>query len=147
MTTKRKSYSELIKLETFDERLDYLQTRSSIGVSTFGAGRYLNQILYTSPEWRMLRDAVIIRDNGCDLGVLDCPLNSNEHGTIHHINPITVDQVINRDPEIFDLENLILCSGNTHRRIHYDKSSSSDRQPVERRPNDTCPWKVNKNDR
>lgn len=134
-----KTYSELILLPTFLERYRYLRLGGIVGEETFGYNRYLNQILYTSEEWRSFRDKIIIRDNGCDLGMDEFEI----HGRIliHHINPITVEDVVNRNPKVFDPENVISTSHNTHQAIHYGDENLLIIMPVERCKNDTCPWK------
>ena len=138
---KMKTYSKMIELPSFDERFRYLRIGSSIGIETFGKNRYLNQILYNSSEWRSFRHQVIIRDNGCDLGDPDRPIIGAKI-LIHHIEPLTIDDVINRDPKIFDLENVVCVSFDTHQAIHYGDDKYLDRNKVvERKPNDTCPWR------
>ena len=135
-----KSYEELIKLKTFEERFDYLSLDGAIGVETFGFDRYLNQVLYRSSEWRSLRDQVIIRDKACDLGIEDREILGRV--IIHHINPISKEDIVNRNPRVMDLNNLICVSHNTHEAIHYGNSDlliSS--KPIIRYANDTCPWR------
>ena len=134
-----RTYSELSKLKTFEDRFRYLRLDGIVGEETFGFDRYLNQILYQSDEWKRCRRDIIIRDNGCDLGCEGFEV----HGRIliHHINPITVDDIVNRNPKVFDPENLILTSHNTHQAIHYGNEDLLIRAPVERSKNDTCPWK------
>lgn len=134
-----KTYSELSKQKTFEDRFQYLRLDGIVGEETFGFDRYLNQILYQSDEWKRCRRDIIIRDNGCDLGCEGFEV----HGRIliHHINPITVDDIVNRNPKVFDPENLILTSHNTHQAIHYGNEDLLIRAPVERSKNDTCPWK------
>lgn len=134
-----RSYSELVALPTFLERYRYLRLGDRVGRETFGHNRYLNQILYTSDEWRSFRRDIIIRDEGCDLGCAGFELHSLI--TVHHINPITVEDVINRDPKVFDPENVISTSSNTHRAIHYGDESMLPILPVERSRFDTCPWR------
>ena len=134
-----KTYSELIMFPTFKERFEYLKLNGRVGVDTFGHDRYLNQILYTSQEWRRCRNGIIIRDKGCDLGCDGYEI----HGVIliHHINPITVEDIINRNPIVFDPENLISTQHNTHNAIHYGDVSLLITEPIERSKNDTCPWR------
>lgn len=134
-----KTYSELIELPTFEERFEYLQLKGIVGQETFGFDRYLNQILYNSKEWKHLRNEIIVRDNGCDLALEGFEI----HGRIliHHINPITIDDVIKRREMVFDPENLICVTHNTHNAIHYGDKSLLITGPIERRVNDTCPWK------
>lgn len=134
-----KRYSELIQFGTFEERFEYLKLTGVVGESTFGSGRYLNQLLYKSPEWKSVRQKVIIRDNGCDLGISDRQLDN--YITIHHINPISKEDILNRNPKVFDLENLISCSDATHKAIHYgDISLLPKTKIIERKPFDQCPW-------
>lgn len=134
-----KTYSELIELPTFEERFEYLQLKGIVGQETFGFDRYLNQILYNSKEWKHLRNEIIVRDNGCDLALEGFEI----HGRIliHHINPITIDDVIKRRGIVFDPENLVCVTHNTHNAIHYGDKSLLITGPIERRANDTCPWK------
>lgn len=137
---KIKSYSELIKLKTFEERFKYLEIGGHIGIESFGFNRYLNQSFYHSQEWLKIRDFVIIRDNGCDLGVEGYPVGSRI--MIHHINPITIEDVLERNRDIFDPEFLISCSHKTHNAIHYgDEGYLLRYQVIERKPNDTIPWR------
>lgn len=134
-----KTHSELSKLKTFEDRFQYLRLDGIVGEETFGFDRYLNQILYQSKEWKRCRRDIIIRDNGCDLGCEGFEV----HGRIliHHINPITVDDIVNRNPNVFDPENLILTSHNTHQAIHYGNEDLLPTAPIERRKNDTSPWR------
>lgn len=134
-----KTYSELITLPTFEERFEYLKLGGKVGRETFGYDRYLNQILYKLPEWLSVRDKVIVRDNGCDLGVL----GREVYGRIlvHHMNPITVEDILNRNPAIFDPEFLISTTKNTHDAIHYSDESLLVKDPIVRSKNDTCPWR------
>ena len=134
-----RTYSELSKLKTFEDRFQYLRLDGIVGEETFGFDRYLNQILYQSDEWKRRRRDIIIRDNGCDLGCEGFEV----HGRIliHHIDPITVDDVVNRNPKVFDPENLILTSHNTHQAIHYGNEDLLILAPIERSKNDTCPWR------
>ena len=135
-----KSYSELSKLKTLEERYEYLRTYSKIGEETFGGHRILNQKLYTSnPLWNSIRRKIIIRDNGFDLGIEGYSIVGKI--IVHHINPLTKEQLLNFDPCIFDPENLISCSHNTHNAIHYGDKSLLPQDPIERKPNDTCPWR------
>lgn len=133
-------YSELIKLPTFEERFQYLKLDGTVGASTFGFDRYLNQVFYRSPEWKKLRNEIILRDNGCDLGMEGYEI----HGQpiiIHHMNPITAEEIEHRDSTIFDPEFLIITVLNTHNAIHYGDESLLPKKPVMRTPNDTCPWR------
>lgn len=137
---KTRSYHELSKLKTFEERFEYLKLSAKIGEDTFGRERFLNQYFYGSPEWKAFRDEALIRDNGCDLGIEGRDICGRIE--VHHINPITVEQVETRDPCLLDLDNVICVSPNTHKAIHYGDASLLPKDPVERTPNDTCPWKL-----
>lgn len=134
-----RTYSELITLPTFEERFRYLQLGGKVGEDTFGHDRYLNQMFYTSDEWRRIRRGVIVRDNGCDLGIQDREI----HGLIiiHHMNPITIEDIINRSEFLLNPEYLISTVKNTHDAIHFSDERILITDPIERRPNDTCPWK------
>lgn len=132
-------YSELILIPTFAERFDYLQLNGSVGKETFGFDRYLNQVLYRSKEWRDIRDYVIIRDNCCDLGMEDRMILSRP--IVHHMNPISMEDIYKRSKDIFDPDFLITVSHETHNAIHYGDKNLLILGPVERTPNDTCPWK------
>lgn len=131
-------YSELMQIPTFEERLAYLKLDGAVGSETFGFDRYLNQALYRSSEWKRVRNLVIVRDSGCDLGCEDRPIFGAI--LIHHLNPITEEAVESRDQSIFDLNNLICVSHETHNQIHYGSAIMLP-EVVERTPNDTCPWK------
>lgn len=137
--TTIKTYSELIKLPTFIERYRYLRIGGKIGVDTFGHDRYLNQILYNSDEWRSFRAEIIVRDNGCDLGCEGYDIY--KYAMVHHINPITVQDVLNRHPKVFDPENVITTVLATHNAIHYGDESMLVIEPIVRTRNDTCPWR------
>ena len=137
--TMNKCYSELITIPTFIERYRYLRLGGKVGEDTFGFDRYLNQIFYKDPEWLRTRDLVIIRDGGCDLAMPDREIRSRI--LVHHINPITKEDIINRDPKLFDLENLISTVKNTHDAIHYGDENLLIIEPIERSQNDTCPWR------
>jgi hypothetical protein len=134
-----RTYSELMRLETFIDRYRYLRIGGAIGEETFGFDRYLNQVLYKSDEWKRFRNKIILRDNGCDLACEGYEIVGKI--LIHHINPITVEDVIRRDPKIFDEENVIATSLNTHNAIHYGDEGLLATEPIVRRPNDTCPWR------
>lgn len=139
----RKSYSELIKIESFEDRIKYLSLSNIVGEATFGSHRYLNQMLYRNPKWkRDTRHAVILRDDGCDLGHQDYPINGSIY--IHHINSITIDDILEERPCVFDLENLVCTSFRTHNRVHYGFIGAEKDLPkivINRSKNDTCPWK------
>lgn len=134
-----RSYSDLRRLTSFEERYHYLRLSGRVGVDTFGYDRYLNQMLYTSRRWRKTRDLIIIRDNGCDLGVGDREIYGKI--IIHHMNPITLEDIEEDRDEIFDPEYLISTSSNTHTAIHYSDESLLPKLPIIRRQNDTCPWR------
>lgn len=134
-----KTYSELITLPTFLDRYRYLRIGGAVGKETFGYDRYLNQMLYRTPEWKRFRNEIIIRDNGCDLAIDGYEIVGKI--LIHHINPITVEDVIRRNPMIFDPENVISVSHNTHNAIHYGDESLLITEPIIRTQNDTCPWR------
>ena len=134
-----KTYSELISKPTFAERLDYLSTFSKVGDTTFGEDRYLNQLLYHDPEWRRIRNYVISRDRGCDMAHSDFPILDRVY--VHHINPITPDDILNRSSKVFDLDNLVAVSFDTHQMIHYGVQSDRLKSSTVRTKNDTCPWR------
>lgn len=135
----RRTYSELVQLPTFTERLRYLLLDGTVAAPTFGANRYLNQKLYRSPDWQRVRRLVIIRDGGNDLGVEGYSIEGAI--LIHHINPITEEMILNADPEIFNLDNLILTTRNTHNIIHYGDAGLIKEDWKPRSPNDTIPWR------
>lgn len=139
MSTYIKTYSELITIPTFIERYRYLRIGGKVGADTFGYDRYLNQLLYRTAEWKRFRSKIIIRDNGCDLACEGHDIVGNI--LVHHINPITVEDVIRRDPKIFDEDNVISTMLRTHNAIHYGDESLLITEPLIRTANDTCPWK------
>ena len=134
-----RTYSELITIPTFTERFEYLKLSGSVGIETFGFDRYLNQTLYRSLEWKRFRNEIIVRDMGCDLACDGYEI----HGRIliHHIDPLTVDDVIRRHPKIFDPENVVCVTHNTHNAIHYGDAELLITEPIERTQHDTCPWR------
>lgn len=134
-----RTYSELILLPTFEERFEYLKLSGIVCEETFASKRYLNQALYWSKEWKEFRREIIIRDLGCDLGVEGYEIQTRP--LIHHINPITKDMIINRDPLIFSRDNVITTTHRTHNAIHYGDASLIYATPTVRSQNDTCPWK------
>ena len=138
MTTIR-TYSELCQLSTFEERFDYLRLNGSVGKDTFGFDRYLNQQFYRSREWKRIRDQVILRDNGCDLGVEGYEIRGRI--LIHHINPISVEDIQTMSDLLMNPEYLICASHRTHNAIHYGDESLIITAPIERTQNDTCPWR------
>lgn len=135
-----RSYSELIHFLTFEERFDYLSLSGMIGTTTFGFDRYLNQKLYTSTEWNKIRNHVIVRDNSCDLGILERDIF--KWVVVHHMNPITIEDLEEGRDIVLDPEFLICTSRNTHNAIHFGNKDSLVKLPIERRKGDTTPWKV-----
>lgn len=139
-----RTYSELVQLPTFQDRFEYLKLQGRIGVETFGtySKRWLNQQFYKSPQWQHIKREVILRDNGCDLGITEYELLNSNRIYIHHMNPITDQDIVNGTPFLMDPEYLITCSMETHNAIHYGDISVSRmaKDPVIRRPNDTVPW-------
>ena len=134
-----KTYSELITLPTFEERYRYLRLGGQVGEETFGFDRWLNQRFYKDPEWLRVRDEVIIRDNGCDLGIPGREIYSRI--LIHHMNPITKEDILRRSKFLLDPEYLICTIKNTHDAIHYGDENLLIRDPIVRSRNDTCPWR------
>ena len=134
-----KCYSELQQLSTFEERYNYLRLSGRVGQDTFGFDRVFNQMFYSSREWKAVRNRVIIRDLGCDLGVEGYDI----HGRIliHHMNPITLDDIRFNTDFLMDPEYLVTTTHSTHNAIHYGDESLIQKAPIERRRNDTCPWK------
>lgn len=134
-----RTYTELSKLQTFDERYRYLQLNGAVGKETFGFDRYINQTFYKSQEWKSIRDFVIVRDNGCDLGIEGYEI----HGRIliHHMNPILPKDIETQSEFLLNPEYLISTILSTHNAIHYGDVSLLVRAPVERSKNDTCPWR------
>lgn len=134
-----RTYTELSKLPTFKERYRYLQLNGAVGQDTFGFDRYLNQGFYKSKEWKSIRDQIIVRDNGCDLGVEGYDIHARIY--IHHMNPILPKDIVDQTEFLLDPEYLICVTHNTHNAIHYGDESLLVTEPVVRTPNDTCPWK------
>lgn len=134
-----RSYSELRELESFEDRYKYLQLSGSVGKDTFGFDRYLNQVFYRSQEWKSIRDKVIIRDNGCDLGIEGYEIHGRIY--IHHMNPIMLKDIEQRTDLLLNPEYLISTTHSTHNAIHYGDESLLPLIPKERSANDTCPWK------
>lgn len=137
---KLRSYSELRHIPTFEERFDYLDLRGQVGEETFGSNRWFNQRFYRSPEWRRVRDIVILRDNACDLGVPGHEIHGRRRLVIHHMNPITMEDLINGTALVLDPEYLISTTHQTHNAIHYGDDSLLPKPVVERRPGDTKLW-------
>lgn len=134
-----RTYSELITLSTFTERFLYLKLDGAIGKETFGFKRWINQEFYHCDEWLRFRDDIIIRDEGCDLGVQGYDIYGSV--LIHHLNPITYEDILHRAPCVFDPENVICTQLSTHNAIHYGDENLLILSPVERSRNDTCPWR------
>lgn len=134
-----KTYSELITIPTFTGRYQYLKLGGQVGKETFGFDRYINQVLYRSGEWKRFRRDMIIRDNGCDLACEGFDIYGQV--LLHHINPITMNDIMRRDPKLFDPENVISTTLRTHNAIHYGDESLIYETPIERSKYDTCPWR------
>lgn len=139
MNMKIRRYSELIKIDSYEDRFEYLKLGGSVGEATFGYDRYLNQVFYASKEWKKARRDIIIRDDGCDLGDKGRPIK--KYIIVHHMNAITPEQIERRDPALFDPEYLICVSEMTHKAIHYGDSDLLVKTVPDRKPNDTCPWR------
>ena len=136
-----KTYSELVTLPTFKERYEYLRLGGTVGIETFGFDRYLNQTFYKTKEWLSIRDHVIVRDCGCDLAISDREIAGRI--LVHHMNPITIEDILRRSKYLLDPEYLICTMKSTHDAIHYGDSSLLITEPIERTLNDTCPWRRN----
>lgn len=134
-----KRYSELARLTTFKERYEYLRLNGVVGKETFGFDRYMNQAFYKSPEWKRVRDIVIIRDSGCDLGIVGREIYGKI--IIHHMNPILPEDIRDRSDILLDPEYLITTVNDTHLAIHYGDDHMLLKEPIERFPGDMCPWK------
>ena len=137
--TMIRNYTELSRLQTFEERFRYLQLNGEVGKETFGFDRFLNQKFYKSKEWKAVRDYVIFRDNGCDLGVEGYRIWGKI--LIHHMNPILAEDIESRSEILLNPEYLITTTHDTHNAIHYGDEKLLVTAPIERKPNDTCPWK------
>lgn len=135
-----RTYKELSRLASFKERYDYLRIGGEVGAMTFGWERYINQMLYHSKKWRKARDMVIIRDEGCDLAHQDFEIR--DQIIVHHMNPLTPEDIEEDCDYIYDPDLLICTSRNTHNAIHYGDVSLLPKLPIERRPWDTCPWRM-----
>ena len=134
-----RTYSEMIELPTFSERFNYLKLNGQVGSDTFGFDRYLNQALYNSYEWKYIRNEIIIRDNGCDLGIKDLLIPGKI--IIHHMNPINIEDIEKRNSEILNPEYLICVSHKTHNALHYGINEVMPLTSIERTKHDTCPWR------
>lgn len=135
-----RSYDELCQLPTFEERYEYLKLNGRIGEETFGSDRYLNQVFYTSDEWKEIRRIVILRDNGCDLGIPGREIKGSIY--VHHMNPIRVEDILRHSSILLRPEFLICASKRTHEAIHYGDASLLQTDYKERKPFDTCPWRL-----
>ena len=134
-----RTYSELVKFGTFMDRYQYLRLDGKVGEETFGFDRWLNQLFYKDPEWLSIRNEVIIRDNGCDLGIADREVHSRI--LVHHMNPISREDILARSEFLLNPEYLICTSKTTHDAIHYSDENLLMGEPIERTRNDTCPWR------
>ena len=134
-----RTYSELVTFTTFEERYQYLRLDGQVGKETFGFDRWLNQTFYKCNEWRSLRDKIIVRDDSCDLAIPGRDIYGRI--LIHHMNPITKEDILRRSDFLLNPEYLICVTKNTHNAIHYGDMSLLITDPIERKPNDTCPWK------
>lgn len=139
MKSKLRTYSELKQLKTFEERYEYLKLDGQVGADTFGFDRYLNQVFYKSPEWRSVRNEVIVRDNGCDLGIEGREIHTKI--LVHHMNPISKEDILERSDILLNPEYLITTVKRTHDAIHYGDADTLIKDPIERSANDTCPWR------
>ena len=135
-----KTYTQLLKFQTFEDRFNYLKLSGKVGKETFGFDRVFNQIFYSSSEWKRIRDLVIIRDNGCDLGI-DGHRIYNSKIIVHHMNPISLEDIEKQSEILLNPEYLITTIHSTHNAIHYSNDSYLINQLTERKINDTCPWK------
>lgn len=134
-----KTYSELIQYSTFEDRFKYLSLKGQVGEETYGFDRWINQRFYKSREWKQIRNLIIVRDSGCDLGISGREIR--DRIIIHHMNPILLKDITDSTSYLLDPEYLICVSHNTHEAIHYGDESLLISEPVERKPNDTCPWR------
>lgn len=132
-------YSEMIKFPTIEERFEYVKLGGAVGVETFGWDRYLNQQFYRSKEWKEFRNSMIIRDNGCDLALDGYEIQSNLF--LHHLNPITVEDILHNSEVLLDPENVVCVSRRMHQAIHYGDEDMIPKPLVERKPGDTIPWR------
>lgn len=136
---RNRTYSELITLPTFEDRYKYLKLNGSVGEETFGFDRYINQKFYNSQEWKSIRDYIIVRDQGCDLGIEGYEINGRIY--IHHMNPVLLKDVMYRTEYLTNPEYLITTTHSTHNAIHYGDENLLTKAPIERSKNDTCPWR------
>lgn len=138
-TMKIRTYSELIAIPIYEERFQYLKLDGIVGRETFGFDRYINQLFYNSGEWRSIRNNIIIRDNGCDLAIGDYEIKGSIY--IHHMNPIMLEDIANATEFLLNPEYLICTAFRTHQAIHYGDANLLVTAPIERKRNDTCPWR------
>ena len=136
---KIRTYSELIRLTSFEDRFNYLRLLGNVGQDTFGFDRYFNQLFYRSREWKNIRNQVIARDQGCDLGILDRPIY--DLAIVHHMNPISIDDIKDATDYLLNPDYLITTTKLTHDLIHYGRDLPPSNELIERKPNDTCPWR------
>lgn len=134
-----RTFKELDRCKTFEERYEYLRLKGEVGQDTFGFDRYINQMFYKSAEWKRVRDQVIVRDNGCDMGDAEHPIMGRI--IIHHMNPIRKEDFNDNPDFLLNPDYLVCVSHNTHNAIHYGSINLLPREPIERKPNDTCPWR------
>lgn len=134
-----RTYQELSQIDNFLDRFNYLKLNGKVAQETFGYDRYLNQIFYSSPEWKRTRRNIIARDMGLDLGMDGYPILGRVY--VHHLNPITPQDIQDRSPLLFDPNNLICCAYDTHQAITFGSEDLIHKDPIERKPNDTCPWR------
>ena len=132
------TYSEMMLFDTFEERFRYLKLNGVVGENIFGFHRYINQNFYSSRKWKSIRSEVILRDDGCDLAHPDNPILSRVY--IHHLNPVSLEQFENNDSCLFDLENLVCVSYDTHSAIHYGNTGLLPKVIIDRKPGDTTLW-------
>ena len=138
-STMSKTYQDLLAINQFSDRFEFLRMRGNVGDQTFGSHRYLNQKLYQSQEWKRVRRDIILRDNGCDLAHPDYPIYGQV--LIHHIEPITIDDILDRNDKVLDPRNLVCVSFQTHNALHYGDANLLIREYIGRTKNDTCPWR------
>ena len=134
-----RTYTEMMSYDSFDDRFAYLRLDGRVGKDTFGYDRYLNQAFYKSAEWKRIRNEIILRDNGCDLAHPDYQIVGRVY--IHHLNPVTKKDVLDRSSILLNPEYLVCVSYDTHQAIHYGDENLLQPDLVERKPNDTCPWR------
>lgn len=141
MKMNTKSYNELITIKNYRDRFNYLKLNGKIGESTFGSSRWINQVLYNSYDWKIFRREMVIRDLGCDIGCADHPIGEGQIIHLHHINPISVEDILNHNQCVFDPNNVITLVDRTHKAVHYGDDSLLYPELIERTQYDTCPWR------